>query len=182
MSLFGSLQLAGNTLRAMQIGLHVVGNNIANAKHGRLHPRDGRVCACAGAEDWQSDAGAGRRGGGDRPEYRQICREPAPRRRRRPGQRRGAGAGLPRPRGDSRRVERYRHQHVAHELLQQHRRSAQRARERVDPESGNQRRPETGHGDQHLGPSRPNGPPEFQRTGIQSGDGDQLACGGRLPS
>ncbi len=31
MSLFGSLQLAGNTLRAMQIGLHVVGNNIANA-------------------------------------------------------------------------------------------------------------------------------------------------------
>ncbi|QDU90315.1 Flagellar hook-associated protein 1 [Pirellulimonas nuda] len=31
MSLFGSLQLAGNTLRAMQIGLQVVGNNIANA-------------------------------------------------------------------------------------------------------------------------------------------------------
>ncbi len=31
MSLFGSLQLAGNTLRAMQIGLHVVGNNIANS-------------------------------------------------------------------------------------------------------------------------------------------------------
>jgi flagellar hook-associated protein 1 FlgK len=31
MSLFGSLQLAGNTLQAMQIGLHVVGNNIANA-------------------------------------------------------------------------------------------------------------------------------------------------------
>lgn len=31
MSLFGSLQLAGNTLNAMQIGLHVVGNNIANA-------------------------------------------------------------------------------------------------------------------------------------------------------
>ena len=31
MSLFSSLQLAGNTLQAMQIGLHVVGNNIANA-------------------------------------------------------------------------------------------------------------------------------------------------------
>jgi flagellar hook-associated protein 1 len=31
MSLFGSLQMAGNTLNAMQIGLHVVGNNIANA-------------------------------------------------------------------------------------------------------------------------------------------------------
>ena len=31
MSLFGSLQMAGNTLQAMQIGLHVVGNNIANA-------------------------------------------------------------------------------------------------------------------------------------------------------
>lgn len=31
MSLFGAIQLAGNTLRAMQIGLHVVGNNIANA-------------------------------------------------------------------------------------------------------------------------------------------------------
>ena len=31
MSLFGSIQLAGNTLNAMQIGLHVVGNNIANA-------------------------------------------------------------------------------------------------------------------------------------------------------
>lgn len=31
MSLLGSLQLAGNTLRAMQIGLQVVGNNIANA-------------------------------------------------------------------------------------------------------------------------------------------------------
>jgi flagellar hook-associated protein 1 FlgK len=31
MSLFGSIQLAGNTLRAMQVGLHVVGNNIANA-------------------------------------------------------------------------------------------------------------------------------------------------------
>ena len=31
MSLFGSLQLAGNTLQAMQIGLQVVGNNIANA-------------------------------------------------------------------------------------------------------------------------------------------------------
>lgn len=31
MSLFGSIQLAGNTLRAMQIGLQVVGNNIANA-------------------------------------------------------------------------------------------------------------------------------------------------------
>ena len=31
MSLFGSIQLAGNTLHAMQIGLHVVGNNIANA-------------------------------------------------------------------------------------------------------------------------------------------------------
>lgn len=31
MSLFSSLQMAGNTLQAMQIGLHVVGNNIANA-------------------------------------------------------------------------------------------------------------------------------------------------------
>ena len=31
MSLFGSIQMGGNTLRAMQIGLHVVGNNIANA-------------------------------------------------------------------------------------------------------------------------------------------------------
>ncbi|MEO2045531.1 MAG: flagellar hook-associated protein FlgK [Pirellulales bacterium] len=31
MSLYGSLQIAGNTLQAMQIGLHVVGNNIANA-------------------------------------------------------------------------------------------------------------------------------------------------------
>lgn len=31
MSLFSSLQMAGNTLSAMQIGLHVVGNNIANA-------------------------------------------------------------------------------------------------------------------------------------------------------
>lgn len=31
MSLFGSLQLASNTLQAMQVGLHVVGNNIANA-------------------------------------------------------------------------------------------------------------------------------------------------------
>src|SRR6185503_17293884 len=27
----GSIQMAGNTLQAMQIGLHVVGNNIANA-------------------------------------------------------------------------------------------------------------------------------------------------------
>jgi flagellar hook-associated protein 1 FlgK len=31
MSLFGSIQLGGNTLKAMQIGLQVVGNNIANA-------------------------------------------------------------------------------------------------------------------------------------------------------
>ncbi|QDS98321.1 flagellar hook-associated protein FlgK [Adhaeretor mobilis] len=31
MSLFGSIQLAGNALNAMQIGLQVVGNNIANA-------------------------------------------------------------------------------------------------------------------------------------------------------
>ncbi len=31
MSLFGSIQMGGNTLRAMQIGLQVVGNNIANA-------------------------------------------------------------------------------------------------------------------------------------------------------
>ncbi|MEQ8835751.1 MAG: flagellar hook-associated protein FlgK, partial [Lacipirellulaceae bacterium] len=31
MSLFGSIQIAGNTLNAMQIGLQVVGNNIANA-------------------------------------------------------------------------------------------------------------------------------------------------------
>jgi flagellar hook-associated protein 1 FlgK len=31
MSLFGSIQMGGNTLKAMQIGLHVVGNNIANA-------------------------------------------------------------------------------------------------------------------------------------------------------
>ncbi|MGI9429748.1 MAG: flagellar hook-associated protein FlgK [Bythopirellula sp.] len=31
MSIFSSLQMAGNTLQAMQIGLHVVGNNIANA-------------------------------------------------------------------------------------------------------------------------------------------------------
>lgn len=31
MSLFGSLQMAGNTLQAMEIGLHVVGNNISNA-------------------------------------------------------------------------------------------------------------------------------------------------------
>jgi len=31
MSLFGSIKMGGNTLRAMQIGLHVVGNNIANA-------------------------------------------------------------------------------------------------------------------------------------------------------
>ncbi len=31
MSLFGSIQLAGNTLQAIQIGLQVVGNNIANA-------------------------------------------------------------------------------------------------------------------------------------------------------
>jgi len=31
MSLFGSIQMAGNTLQAMQIGLQVVGNNIANA-------------------------------------------------------------------------------------------------------------------------------------------------------
>lgn len=31
MSLFASLQLSGNALRAQQIGLHVVGNNIANA-------------------------------------------------------------------------------------------------------------------------------------------------------
>ncbi len=31
MSLFGTLQLASNTLQAMQVGLHVAGNNIANA-------------------------------------------------------------------------------------------------------------------------------------------------------
>ena len=31
MSLFGSIQMAGNTLQSMEIGLHVVGNNIANA-------------------------------------------------------------------------------------------------------------------------------------------------------
>lgn len=31
MSIFSSLQMAGNSLQAMQIGLHVVGNNIANA-------------------------------------------------------------------------------------------------------------------------------------------------------
>src|SRR3954468_1622016 len=31
MSLFGSIQTGGNTLQAMQIGLQVVGNNIANA-------------------------------------------------------------------------------------------------------------------------------------------------------
>src|SRR5436853_6801851 len=31
MSLFGSIQLAGNTLQAQQIGLQVVGQNIANA-------------------------------------------------------------------------------------------------------------------------------------------------------
>ncbi len=31
MSLFGSVQMAGNTLQAMQIGLQVVGNNISNA-------------------------------------------------------------------------------------------------------------------------------------------------------
>jgi flagellar hook-associated protein 1 FlgK len=31
MSLFGSIQMGGNTLKAMQIGLQVVGNNIANA-------------------------------------------------------------------------------------------------------------------------------------------------------
>ncbi|HVT26649.1 MAG TPA: flagellar hook-associated protein FlgK [Lacipirellulaceae bacterium] len=31
MSLFGSIQMGGNTLQAMQIGLQVVGNNIANA-------------------------------------------------------------------------------------------------------------------------------------------------------
>lgn len=31
MSLFSSLQMASNTLQAMQVGLHVVGNNIANA-------------------------------------------------------------------------------------------------------------------------------------------------------
>lgn len=31
MSLFGAIQMGGNTLRAMQIGLQVVGNNIANA-------------------------------------------------------------------------------------------------------------------------------------------------------
>ena len=38
MSLFGSIQMAGNTLQAMQIGLHVVGNNIANAKAQRQKP------------------------------------------------------------------------------------------------------------------------------------------------
>ena len=31
MSLFGSIQMASNTLRAMQIGLQVVGQNVANA-------------------------------------------------------------------------------------------------------------------------------------------------------
>ena len=31
MSLFGSIQMGANTARALQIGLHVVGNNIANA-------------------------------------------------------------------------------------------------------------------------------------------------------
>jgi flagellar hook-associated protein 1 len=31
MSLFGSIQMGGNTLKAMQIGLQVVGNNVANA-------------------------------------------------------------------------------------------------------------------------------------------------------
>src|SRR4051812_45644492 len=31
MSLFGAVQMAGNTLQAMQIGLQVVGNNISNA-------------------------------------------------------------------------------------------------------------------------------------------------------
>ena len=31
MSLFGSIQMGGSTLQAMQIGLQVVGNNIANA-------------------------------------------------------------------------------------------------------------------------------------------------------
>ncbi len=31
MSLFGSINMAANTLRTMQIGLHVVGNNISNA-------------------------------------------------------------------------------------------------------------------------------------------------------
>src|SRR5262249_20658701 len=31
MSLFGSIQMGGNTLQAMQIGLQVVGNNISNA-------------------------------------------------------------------------------------------------------------------------------------------------------
>ena len=34
MSLFGSIHLGANTLRAMQIGLQVTGNNIANTITG----------------------------------------------------------------------------------------------------------------------------------------------------
>ena len=58
MSLFGSIQMAGNTLQAMQIGLHVVGNNIANANTPG-YVREADLHAGAGPEDWQSDLGLG---------------------------------------------------------------------------------------------------------------------------
>src|SRR5262245_38602817 len=49
MSLFGSIQLGGNTLQAMQIGLHVVGNNIANANTPG-YVRQEAVCVPAGVQ------------------------------------------------------------------------------------------------------------------------------------
>ena len=42
-SLFGSLQLSANTLRAMQVGLQVTGNNIANANTPGYHRQVARL-------------------------------------------------------------------------------------------------------------------------------------------
>ena len=55
MSLFGAIQMGGNTLQAMQIGLQVVGNNIANANTPG-YVRQEAVCASARASAREPDS------------------------------------------------------------------------------------------------------------------------------
>ena len=119
MSLFGSIQLGANTLRAMQIGLQVTGNNIANANTPGFVRQEVDLLAGAGAKDRQPGARPGRAGRRHRRQDRQVRARPAGRRARRSGRSRGPRGRLRRDRKSAQRtVGRDGPEHRVHQLLQ----------------------------------------------------------------
>ena len=157
MSLFGSIQMAGNTLQAMQIGLHVVGNNIANANTPG-YIRERTIFTPAPVQKLGNlTLGLGVEVAGIVQNIDKFVEE----RLRGVGGDRASAEIQEKVYRDLESIlgelSRHRRQHVAHQLLQQHRRSRRAARGNVGPQPGRPGRQDAGDDDQHAQPPRRHG-------------------------